>query len=183
MGLQDVKNDILREARDEASELEEEAKQKKDEILKEAEDKAEEIKEEARKEVEESKQSERKKAVSSANMEARNKKLQAKQEKLGEIFREFKEELQDLDDQEKQDFVKNAVNEAEFEVSEIEASEEFIEVIDGRKHEVTENSDLDGFVLVSENGERRKNFSIDKIAESYKDEYRQKVAEKLFEEE
>jgi len=183
MGLKDVKNDILREARDKASQLEEEAQQKEDEILGEARDKAEQIKENARKEIEEKKESERKKAVSSANMEARNTKLAAKQEKLEEVFSEFKEELENLDEQEREDFVKNAVEEVEFEIASIKASEQFAEVVDGRKNEVTENSELDGFVLISENGERRKNFSIDKIVRSYKEDYRQKVAEKLFEEE
>lgn len=183
MGLKDVKNDILQEAKDEASQIEEEAKEEANQILKEAEEKAEEIKEKAEKEVEEEKETERKKATSSARMKARQEKLKAKQAKLEEVFDSFEKEISDLDEDEKSEFVQNAVNEAEFTVSTVKVSEDFSEAVDGRKYDVEEKTELDGFVLISEDGERRKNFSVSKIVDSYQDRYRQKVAETLFEEE
>jgi len=183
MGLKDVKNDILREAKDKASQIEQEAKEKEKQILEEAEKQAEEIKKEAEKELEEQKETERKKTISEANMQARQKKMEAKQEKLEETFQSFEEELRNLSQQEKEKFVENAIEETKFEIVEIEASEDFADVIDGRTYNLVENSELNGFVLVSENGERRRNFSIDKIVDSYREEHRQKVAEKLFEDE
>jgi V/A-type H+-transporting ATPase subunit E len=179
MALQDVKNDILREARDEASDIEEEGRQEAQKIIKEAEEKAEKIKKEAREELEDEKENERQKVVSNARMKARQEKLKAKQKKIGEAFQKFGEKIRNLDGAEKKDFVDNAVDEAEFEVGKIQASKEFEDAVDERKVDF-EEADIEGFILVSENGERSKNFSYDKILQDFRDQYRKDVAEKLF---
>lgn len=179
MALQDVKNDILREAREKADKIEQETDAELEEIISEAEEKAEEIKEEVKEEIEEDKESERKKVVSNARMKARQKKLEAKQDKIQQAFDNLGEELDSLTDDEKSELVKNACEQAEFEVSKIKASSDFEDVVDGRKYDL-EESDVDGFVLVSEGGERSKNYSKEKIVEDLKSRYRKEVAKSLF---
>ena len=179
MALQDVKNDILREAREKANSIEEEAQEEANEILEEAEKEAEKIKEEAEKELDEKKETERKKIVSNARMQARQEKLQAKQEKIQEAFDGLKEELESLDTAERKKLVNNAIEEAEFDVNKVKASEEYEGAVDERKAEF-QAEDIDGFVLVSENGERSKNYSNSKIVEDLKSSYRKEVADKLF---
>jgi V/A-type H+-transporting ATPase subunit E len=179
MALQDVKNDILREAREKANKIEEEAQREANEILEEAEEEAEEIKAEAKDEIEDEKEAERKKVVSNARMEARQEKLSAKQEKIQEIFSNFRQEVRDLSGDEREKLVKQAVEDAEFDVAKVQAREDYREAVDERKIEF-EEKDVDGFVLVSENGERSKNYSVDKIVDSLKSQYRKQVADKLF---
>jgi V/A-type H+-transporting ATPase subunit E len=179
MALQDVKNDILREAREKADRIEEEGNEEARDILAEAEDRAEEIKQEAEASVEEEKEAERKKITSNARMEARQKKLEAKQEKIQEVFDKFAEKIQDLDEDQKKDFVQSAVEDAEFDVSLVQASEEYEGAVDQRKVDFEER-DVDGFILVSEDGERSKNFSTEKIVDDFRDQYRKEVADKLF---
>ena len=166
MGLEDVKNDII-----------EEAKQEKNQILEEAEEKTEKIKEETEKEIKEEKSSMEKRAVSNANMEAKQRKLEAKQESIQEIFEDFREQLEQLSENEKQDFLNTAVEEADFEAGKVIGSSDFKDLASDYEFE---ESDEKGVVLVSSDGERRVNFTFDKIVEDFKQDYRKQVADKLF---
>lgn len=176
MGLEDVKQDILNEAEKEADEILEEAEDEKEEILNEAEEEADRIREEASEEIEEEKKSLEKKAVSNANMEAKQKKLEAKEKALDGAFESFEEELEDLSDDEREAMLENCIEEAEFDVGLVKGGEKF----EGLTDEEFESADMDGFVLVSENGERQLNFSFDKIVDDFRNSYRKEVAEKLF---
>ncbi len=179
MALQDVKNDILREARDKADQIEQEGREKAQKIIKKAEKEAEEIKREKKEEIKEEKKAERKKVESNARMKARQEKLKAKQEKINEAFQNFREDIQNLEEKEKSKLVEKAVEAAEFDVAKVQASEEFESAVDERKVDFDER-DVKGFILVSEKGERSKNFSTEKIVEDFRNQYRKQVAQKLF---
>lgn len=181
MGLQDVKKEILEDAKKEAEKLQKEAKDREDEIIEKAENKAKSIQKEAKEEIKDKKESERQKTVSSAKMKARKQKLQAKQEKIDEAFDEFKSDLENLDEEERKEFLENSIEDAEFNVAKIEVSSDFEPAVDERKHDVIENNEINGFILNSEDGQRSKNYSIDKIMQMYKDKHRKKVAKILFE--
>lgn len=176
MGLQDVKSDIIQEAESKAEEIEEEAEQEKQEILEKAEQEAEEVKKEYEKELEDEKSSYKRKKLSNARMKARQQKLEAKQEYLDRIFENFREELEDLDEEDKQDYLENCVEETSFKVGKVVGSSEFEKFSDAE----FEQKDLDGFILVSENGERRRDYTFDRVVETFRDKYRKEVAEKLF---
>ncbi len=176
MGLEDVKQEIIQEAESEADEIRNEAENKADEIIHEAEDEAQRIKDEADEEIEEIKASMEKKAVSNANMEAKKKKLDAKEKALNEAFKEFSESLDELEDEEKEAMIENAVENADFDVGLVRGSEDFEDFVDVD----FEASDNDGFVLVSKNSERQLDFSFDKIVEDVRGRHRKEVAERLF---
>ena len=177
MGLEDVKNEIIEDAKQEKRQLLEEAEEKEKQIISEGESKAEEIRNEAEEEIEEEKESIKKRTESNANMEAKKIRLETKQNQIQETFEEFRERLNDLSDDEKRDFVENAIDNAGFEVGKIQGSESFKHIVNDYEFEEMEEA---GIVLISSNGERRVNYRYDKILEDFKQDYRKKVAEKLF---
>lgn len=176
MGLEDVKKDIISEAEDEKEDILEQAREEKQEIIEEAEGEAERIRDEVREEIEEEKKSLEKKTVSNANMEAKKEKLEAKEKALDRVFQGFEDELTDLSQDEREEMIKTAVEACDFDVGLVRGSESFKDLTDID----FEASDLEGFVLVSEDGERQMNFSFSKIVEDFRGDYRQEVAERLF---
>ncbi len=179
MGLEQVKSDILAEAEEKADEIVEEAKKEREQIVSEAEQEAEKIREQAEQEIEEKKESIRRKALSNARMKAKEEKLEAKQEKLDEVFSRFKQELVDLEDEERESYVESCLDQVGFEVGKVIGGSEFEDAVDDQGHDFEED-DVEGIIVVSEDGERRQDFSFDKIIEQYREEYRQEVADRLF---
>ncbi|MFB6116603.1 MAG: V-type ATP synthase subunit E family protein [Candidatus Nanosalina sp.] len=177
MGLEDVKNEIITEAKQEKKQILEEAEEEKQKILDEAEEKADSIREDAEEEIKEDKEAIRKRTVSNANMEAKKTKLNAKHEELEEVFKKFRERLSNLNKDEKQKFVKNAVSEVDFDVGEILGSSDFKEAV--QDYDFSE-IDQEGIILVSVDGERRVNYTFDKIKEDFRENHRKEIAKILF---
>lgn len=180
MGLEQVQDEILEEAEQKANKIVEEAEEEAEEIVSDAEQKAELIEEEAEREIEEKKESIRKKKLSNARMEARQLKLGKKQEKLDEAFESFREELEKLDEEDRQEFLQSCLDRVNFEVGTVKASRDFRDAVEEEGFDFKESSSA-GVILESEDGERRQNFSFDKIVENYRERYRKRVAETLFE--
>lgn len=176
MGLQDVKSDIIQKAEAKAEEIEKEAEEEKQRILEEAEEEAEEVRRKHEEELEDRKSSYERKKLSNARMKARQQKLQAKQEYLDRAFENFREQLEDLDEEEKEEYFENCVEDTSFSVGKVIGSPEFEQFTD----EEFEERDIKGFVLVSGNGERRRDYTFERVVETFKDDYRKEVAEKLF---
>lgn len=176
MGLDEIKSEILEEAEQKSDEIVEEAKQEKKQIINEAEEKAEEIKEEMEQELEEEKESYRQKALSNARMKAKQEKMKAKQEKIDKVFEDFRHHLEKLSDKEKEKFAERCLESVDFDVGKVKGSEEFEDAVD----EDFETADIDGIIVFSEDGNRRQEFTFDKILEQYRDRYRKDVADILF---
>jgi len=179
MSLKEVKNTIIQEAEEKAEQNREEAEKKREEIISEAEEKAEQIRQETEKDIEDEKESIRQKAISNARIDAKRKKLQAKQDCIQDVFEEFRSRLSELDEEERESFVENAVEETGFQVDRIEAGKEYLDLTD-HKYEET---DSEGFVLVSEDGNRRRSFTLNTVTKKFRKENRTEVAEKLFDKE
>lgn len=177
MGLEEVKNEILEEAESKASGIVEDAESEADKIRKEAEEKAEEIKEQHEEELEDQKGSLRKQGLSNARMKSKEEKLRAREESLSEVFQEFEEMLEDLDEDDRESFVTNCLDNVEFDVGKVIGGKEFEDAVD---EDFELNEEIEGIVVVSENGDRRQSFTFDKIIQDFRDEYRKQVAEKLF---
>ncbi|WEL19693.1 V-type ATP synthase subunit E [Candidatus Nanohalococcus occultus] len=179
MGLKEVKDDILQEAQQQADSITSDAQSKADEIIEEAENEADRILQEAEEEIEEEKESLEKQQLSNARMEAKKKKLDAKQNALEQVFDRFRDELEELSGEERQKFVANCLERAEFEVGTVKASEEFKDVVESEGFE-PEDFHKTGLVVVSEDGNRKQEYSLDRIVQSLKDEHRKEVSEVLF---
>jgi V/A-type H+-transporting ATPase subunit E len=180
VGLKEVKDDIVEEARQTADEIIDEAEEEAEKIVEQAKTEAEKIKEQAEKEIEDEKESLRKRRISNANMKARKEKLKAKEKKIREAFNEFKHELAQMNESQKEDFVENCFDRVSFDVGKVKASEDFQAAVEEQGFK-PEDLDAQGIVLVSKNGERQQNFTVEKIVENYRDSHRKTVANKLFE--
>jgi vacuolar-type H+-ATPase subunit E/Vma4 len=179
MGLEHVKDDIIDEAKEEAKTITTEAEKEANQIVEKAEQEAEKIREEAEKEIENEKESIEKKRLSNARMKARQLKLQRKHEKIDEAFREFRHELEKLDDSQRDAFVENSINKVSFEIGSVKASEDFEDAVENAGY-TPEELDREGIVLVSDDGEKRQEFTVKRLVETYRDDHRKDVAEVLF---
>lgn len=179
MGLENVKDDIISEAEEKAENIRKEAEEEASEIIEEAEKEAEKIMKETDSEIEKEKEALEKQKISNANMKAREIKLKAKQEKIEEAFKHFRQRIKTMSDSEKESFVKNSIESAEFDVGSVKASEEFSDAVSSAGY-TPENLESPGIIVVSENGERRQDFTIERIARNFRDNHRKKVAEVLF---
>lgn len=177
MGLEEVKSDILEEAQQKSDEIIAEAEEEKEEILEEASTEASKIKEDANEEIEDKKESLEKQELSNARMKAKQEKLKAKQKELERAFNEFRDDLSNLDEEEREAFVQNVIEETDFEVAKVQGSEEFEGLVDNAEFEAI---DEEGVILESEDGSTRRDFTFDRIVENFREEHRKDVAEMLF---
>lgn len=168
----------MNEAEEKASRIKEEGEERADEIIESAEEEAEQIREEAETEIEEEKKALRKKEISKAEMDAKKKIQHSRQKSVEEVFKAFEEELDNLSDSQLESFVENAKDKANFEVERIAGSREFEEFVETDFEETEEQ----GLLLESANGEKSLNLSFERIVEDFKRNYRGQVAEKLFDE-
>lgn len=180
MGLNDVKNEILQEAEEEADRIIQEAEEESDEIISRAQEKADQIRKNSEEEVKGEKESLRKKEISNAKMQAKERKLEVKDRKINQTFSNFREKLENLSKDEKEDFFNNVVEQTEFEVGKVLGSEDFQEIAESEGYDFGA-IETQGVILESESGERRKNYTLNKIVEDFRDRYRKKVAKELFE--
>ncbi|EGQ42840.1 MAG: archaeal/vacuolar-type H+ ATPase subunit E [Candidatus Nanosalina sp. J07AB43] len=177
MGLEEVKSDILEEAQQKSDEIIGEAEEEEEEILEEASKESSKIKKEVNKELERKKDSLEKQELSNARMKAKQEKLKAKQKELERAFNEFRDDLSNLDEDERKSFVQNVIEETDFEVAKVKGSEEF----EGLKEDVEfEEIEEEGIILESEDGSTRRDFTFDRIVENFREEHRKDVAEMLF---
>ncbi|MFB6114988.1 MAG: V-type ATP synthase subunit E family protein, partial [Candidatus Nanohalobium sp.] len=176
MGLEEVKSDILEEAQQKSDEIIAEAEEEKEEILEDASEEANKIKEEANKEIQQEKDSLEKQELSNARMKAKQEKLKAKQKELERAFNEFRDDLSNLDEDEREAFVQNVIDETDFEVAKVKGSQEFEGLVDVEFEVIDE----EGVILESEDGSTRRDFTFDRIVENFREEHRKDVAEMLF---
>jgi len=179
MGLEKVKDDIISEAKEKAEEIRKEKEQEKEEILEEAREEAEKIKEKAEEETEEKKESMEQKKLSNARMKARETKLKAKEEKIDEAFEHLRQRIRNMSGSEKKEFVQNAIDTAKFEVGSLKVSDSFESTVEELNYD-SERIEEPGIVLVSENGERRQSYTVERIARDFRDQNRKSLVEVLF---
>lgn len=178
MGLEQVKSEILEEARQKADRIVKEAEEEAEEIVNEAETEAEKIEESTEEEIQDEKEAIRRKQLSNARMTARERKLRAKQRNLDAVFSNFRSELEEMDDTEREEFVQNCVDEAPFDIGEIRAGEKFKDAAEDTEFDVSE-AEIDGILVLSEDRERRISFTLDKIIEDFRNRYRKEVSRTL----
>lgn len=178
MGLQEVKDEILNEAEEKAARIRDEGEKKADEIIESAEEEAEKIKDKTDREIKEEKEAMEKKEISRAEMNAKKRIQKARQEVVTETFKDFREKLEDLTDDQMQAFVEEAKQQANFDVNKIEGSEEFKEFVDTEFEEM----DQKGLILESGDGKKSLNLTFDRLVDEFKRNYRGNVAQILFDE-
>ncbi|WP_336362232.1 V-type ATP synthase subunit E [Halalkalicoccus salilacus] len=97
MSLETVVEDIRDEARARAKEIRAEGEERAEEIVAEAERDAEEIRSEREREIERTIEQEREQRLSSANLEAKQKRLEARRDVLDDVREQVEREIEDID--------------------------------------------------------------------------------------
>lgn len=176
MSLEDVKTDILNEAEQKSDQIITEAEEEAEKIIEEAENKADSIREKAEKEAEERAESIHDKILSNARMQAKQIKLEEKQKHLDTAFQGFRDEVENLSREERDKFVDSCLERASFEVGTVKGSPEFKDAVSSASFE---EADIDGIILESKDGERRMDFTFDRIVQDYREKLRRDVSQVL----
>lgn len=180
MGLEAVKEEIIRSAKQQESALIAEARKEANRIMKEAEAKAEELK--ARTEAETKKAGEaiKKQALTSAGMEGKKMVLEAKKQVIEAVFSEVQKRLALLDDKKREIYFKKLLEKAS---QELEAACVYCGKKDLKfaKGFIAESADISGG-LIAENKEKtiRVDYSFESLLDIIKEKELQAINKLLF---
>lgn len=180
MGLDAVKQEIKDEAEREAGNIISDAEDTKEEILEEAREETEQILEEAEAEARETAEALRKKEISGARMEAKEKRLAAREDVLEQAFDRFRERVDDLDEDTEQELVEAALErlQDQVDIGTVRAREALEDV--AADYGTFEAHDDRGVVVETADGSRRFDLTFDTVAERTIDASRKEVSEVLF---
>ncbi len=181
MGLEQVKDEILNEAETRANTIIEEAEARRDELLSEAEEKASSIVEEAENKAENEAESIRRKRLSAARMEAKRKRLEAREDILDDVYEQFKERVQNLDSERESELIENALESLsdDIEIGTVYVSPDHKSV--ANRYGDFKEKDVRGVIVETADGSRRFDMRFEKVAEHVIRENRQDVSKVLFE--
>lgn len=180
MGLEDVTKEIKEDAEAEANQILDEAEAKKEQIIEEAKEEKEQRIEQAREEAEQEAEALRKKKLSSAKMDARKLKQEARQDVLEEAFEQFRSRIMDMDAEDEQDLVEDALDRLDdrIDIGTIITSSQNEDVASG--YGDVETEDLHGAIVESADGTQRFDLTFDTVADKTIDEHKKDVSQVLF---
>ncbi|WIV65791.1 V-type ATP synthase subunit E [Natrialbaceae archaeon AArc-T1-2] len=192
MSLDTVVEDIRDEANARAESIRTEGEERADEIVSAAEDDAEEILETAEQEVEREIDQLREQRRSSAKLEAKQKRLEARRNVLGEVREEVERELADLEGETREELTRALLDAARVEFDEGDDvsvyghgdDQELLESIlaDYGSYEYAGEYDcLGGVVVESEQSRVRVNNTFDSVLEDVWEENLREISNQLFE--
>lgn len=181
MGLDEVRDEIINEAESRATVIREEAEARKEELLEEARTKAEEIVDEAKEAAEQDVDALRKKKLSSARMQAKKQRLAAREELLDDVYAQFRERVQAIDDESEAELLEQALDrlDDDIDIGTVYTRSEHQDLAD--QYGEFAEKDIRGMIVETADGSRRFDMRFDEIAEQTINENRKAVAEVLFE--
>ena len=192
MSLDTVVEDIREEAHARAEEIREAGESRADEIVADAEDDAAEIRETAEREAEREIEQLREQRLSSAKLEAKQERLEARRDVLGDVRESVESELAALGGETREELTRTLLSAAseEFESDDTvsvygraedeELLESILEDFDG--YEVAGEYDCLGGVVVESEGSRvRVNNTFDSVLEDVWEDNLREISEQLFE--
>ncbi|MFO7832919.1 MAG: V-type ATP synthase subunit E [Halohasta sp.] len=192
MSLEQVRDDIEKEARARADEIRAEAEERAEEIISAAEADAEEIKATRSAEVDDEIDQRREQALSGAKLEAKQARLEARRDVLEDVREEIEDALVDLDDETREELTESLIENAAAEFDDDDRV-----VVHGRADDEDLLKDLlasyDGFsvgepvdclggvIVESETSRVRVNNTFDSVLESVWDDQLKDISALLFE--
>lgn len=192
MSLEQVRDDIEKEARARADEIRAEAEERAEEIISAAEADAEEIKATRSAEVDDEIDQRREQALSGAKLEAKQARLEARRDVLEDVREEIEDALVDLDDETREELTESLIENAaaEFDdddrvvvhgrADDEDLLEDLLASYDG--FSVGEPVDcLGGVIVESETSRVRVNNTFDSVLESVWDDQLKDISALLFE--
>ncbi len=180
MGLEAVKEEIIRNAKQQESALIAEARKEANKIAKETEAKIEELKVKSDAETKKSAETAKRQALVAAEMECKKMILEAKKHVIENVFAEVKKKLEAIDDNKREAYVKKLLQNAgkELEIAYVYCSKKDVKFVKG----FTVNSaDISGGIIAENKGKTiRLDYSFETMLESIKDTELQEVNKLLF---
>ena len=180
MGLEAVKEEIIRSAKQQESAMIAEARKEANKIVKEAEAKVEELKAKSEAETKKATEAMKKQALASGEMESKKMILEARKQVIENVFSEAGKRLEALDDKKKEDLMKKLLEKAK---KELEVAYAYCNKKDAKflKGIGIEASSIIGG-LIAENKERtiRVDYSFETLLETIKEKELQSINKLLF---
>ncbi len=180
MGLEAVKEEVIRNAKEQQSAILAEARREAAKIMKENEEKIGKIREKSEAEAKKSIESIKKQALSLAEMEAKKMLLDIKKQAIDCVFSEARKILESLDEKKREALLKSIIEKAknEIEVRHVYCSNRDMKFLKG--FDVQPASMLGG--LIAENSERtiRVDYSFEAMLEIIKEREMQSINKLLF---
>ncbi|RQG96710.1 V-type ATP synthase subunit E [Natrarchaeobius oligotrophus] len=192
MSLDTVVEDIREEAHARAENIRSEGETRAEEIESAAEEDAEEILEEAEREIEREIEQLREQRLSSAKLEAKQKRLEARRDVLGDVREQVEEELAALEGETREDLTRDLLDAASDEFDEgddvsvygraddRELIESILEDYDGYEY-AGEYNCLGGVVVESDQSRVRVNNTFDSVLEDVWEDNLREISKQLFE--
>lgn len=180
MGLETVKEEIIREAKNQEQSLVEEARNETVRIINEAEKKVAEIKEKSNIETKRAMDIIKKQELASAELENKKMLLEAKKQLIEIVFSEVKGNIEKLDGRKREEYIKKLLEKAknDIKVANSYCKEKDLKFLEGLNAEA---ADVIGG-LIAENKDKtvRVDYSFDTMLESLKENELQSISRILF---
>jgi V/A-type H+-transporting ATPase subunit E len=182
MGLEQVKNEIVENAEQEADRIIEEAEEQADDIISGAEEQAEQIRDQAQQHAEAEAESLKREKIASANMEAKQAKLEAKQRVIQEAFSGLEDDISDLSTSKKKELFKTALNriQNDIDIGIVHTSDDMQDAVSDLVDVDVKTDSIQGFIAESEDGSVRYDYTFQTILDAITNDNRKTVAQKLF---
>lgn len=180
MGLDKVKEEIIRKAKEQAEAIITEGREEAEKIAKEAEGKIKENKEKIEAELKKTGISIKKKGIASAELEVKKILLQEKKRAIENIFEEVKNKLAALNDKKREEYIKKLIEKAqkEINVKYIYCNKKDRKFI--KDFEVEETDILGGLIAENEKRDTSVDYSYETILENIKEKHLQGIGKVLF---
>lgn len=180
MGLEAVKEEITRNAKQQESAMIAEARKEANKIMKEAEAKVEELKAKTEAETKKATEAIKRQALVSAEMESKKMVLEAKKQIIENVFSEAKKKLEALDDKKREELIKKLLEKAkkELEIAYVYCNKRDIRFVKGLTVEV---ADIAGG-LIGENKDKtiRLDYSFETLLDTINEKELQTINKLLF---
>ena len=180
MGLEAVKEEVIRYAKEQEMSLLAEARKEAGKITRDAEKKIEEIREKSEAEAKKMIETIKRQAIASADMESRKTMLDAKKQVIESAFAEAKKRIESSSDSKRETWMKKILERAgkEIEIAHVYCNKKDAKFVKGLKAEEAGMSG--GLIAENREGTIRVDYTFETILESIKDNELQNINKLLF---
>lgn len=180
MGLESVKEEVIRNAKEQAGSMLAEARKEAGRIMGEAEAKAEEMKAKSEAEIKKITDTIKRQELASSELDSRKIVLDAKKQAIGNVIAEARKRLEALDDRNREVYISKLLDKSkkELDIAYIYCSKKDVKFVKGAETIIVEM--LGG--LIAENREKtiRVNYSFEALLEGIKESELQNISKILF---
>ena len=180
MGLESVKEEIIRNAKEQSSAMIADARRQANQLAKEAEKKIEETKQRIEEETKRTADMTKRQFLAAAELENKKMLLDAKKQVIEKAFEEAKAKIEKMDDKKRETLLKKLLEKSskEIEVGKVYCSKKDLKLLKGIKAEPAEI--IGGLIAENKEGTTRVDYSFESLLESVREKELQKISKILF---